>query len=93
MKYTPLKEWLERERSINASGYILIWAPEHPKSFSGGWYYEHRLIAERQIGRILRSWETVHHISGDKTDNSYDNLFICTRREHDRADQLTGEPS
>lgn len=89
MAYSPLQKWYKRESKTNENGYVLIHAPEHPKSFCGGWYYEHRLVAEKRIGRVLSSWETVHHISGDKTDNSWENLFICTRREHDYADRLT----
>lgn len=86
MRYTPIQKWDDRDTCLNGSGYVLVWIPEHPKSFSGGWYYEHRLAGEKQVGRILRSWETIHHISGDKTDNSWPNLFVCTRREHNRAD-------
>lgn len=89
MRYTPLQKWSRRETRMNPNGYVLVFAPEHPKSFGGGWYYEHRLVAEKKIGRILKSWETVHHISGNKTDNTWDNLFICTRKEHDRAERLT----
>lgn len=87
--YRPIKDWSDRIYKLNSNGYVLIMCPEHPKSFLGGFYYEHRLVAEKHIGRILKSWETVHHISGDKTDNSLKNLFVCTRQEHDLADRLT----
>lgn len=86
MRYTPIQKWHRRERKQNDHGYMLVWVPEHPKSFLGGWYYEHRLCAERHLGQILPSWVTVHHINGDKTDNSQENLFFCTRKEHDYAD-------
>lgn len=89
MKYTPIQKWYKRETKLNDHGYVLVYVPEHPKSFGGGWYYEHRLAAERQVGRVLEKWETVHHISGVKTDNSTYNLFVCTRKEHDLADRLT----
>lgn len=89
MRYIPLQKWHRREKCRNPNGYILVWVPEHPKAFNGGWYYEHRLAAEQSVGRILKTWETVHHISGDKTDNSWWNLFICSRKEHDLADRLT----
>lgn len=85
MRYTPLQKWYKREKKVNENGYVLVWVPEHPKAFKGGWYYEHRLCAERRMGQILPSWVTVHHISGDKTDNSWFNLFVCTRQEHDLA--------
>lgn len=88
-RYVPLAKWYNRDRKVNGNGYVLVWVPEHPKSFGGGWYYEHRLCAERDHGKVLPSWVTVHHISGDKTDNRPENLFACTRTEHDRVDRLT----
>src|SRR5688572_8862076 len=88
--YTPLKDWQDRPRMINGGGYVLIWVPEHPKSFDGGWYYEHRVAVEAHLGRVLHSSHTVHHISENKTDCSLRNLFVCTRVEHDRAVWLTG---
>lgn len=84
VKYTPIDKWSDRPLDMHSNGYILVWVPEHPKNF-GGYYYEHRLVMERKVGRVLNSWETVHHISEDKTDNSEDNLFCCTRDEHDYA--------
>lgn len=89
MKYTPISEWSEHERRIGPKGYWLIMVPKHPKSFSGGWYYCHRLVVEAEWGRILPSWATVHHINEDKTDNSLQNLFVCTRAEHDLAARTT----
>lgn len=83
--YRPIQRWYRREKSIHPSGYVLVHVPEHPKSFHGGWYYEHRLVIEKLFGRVLGSWETVHHLNENKTDNSLDNLFCCTRDEHDYA--------
>lgn len=83
--YSPILGWTTRDRKINENGYVLVWVPEHPKSFKGGWYYEHRLFMERELGRILKRWETVHHINEDKTFNAYENLFVCSRQEHDYA--------
>lgn len=84
-KYLPIQNWDDRNIEFSASGYVLVWVPEHPKSFGGGYYYEHRLVMERHLGRLLESWETVHHINEDKMLNIPDNLFCCTRREHDHA--------
>lgn len=47
-------------------------------------YHEHRLVVEQKIGRPLRSDEIVHHIDGNKRNNSLNNLMICTRAEHAR---------
>ena len=65
------------------NGYVLV-ESKHPKAF-GGWYFEHILTAEAHINRYLKDWETVHHINEIKNDNRIVNLFICSRREHDKA--------
>jgi len=82
--YFPIHAWHKRESRISREGYILIKVPEHPKSFKG-WYYEHRLIMEKQLNRIIEDWETIHHINNDKKDNRLINLFICSRKEHNKA--------
>lgn len=84
--YIPLRSWVKRDTKLNNKGYMLVYVPEHPKSFGGGWYYEHRLTVERSLGRLLESWETVHHINENKVDNFIDNLFLCSRVQHDYAD-------
>ena len=46
---------------------------------------EHVYVMEQHIGRTLYAWESVHHINEIKTDNHIDNLFLCSREEHDKA--------
>jgi hypothetical protein len=47
--------------------------------------YQHVVVVEKYMGRKLYAWETVHHINEIKTDNHIDNLFVCSRQEHDKA--------
>ncbi|QNN98315.1 HNH endonuclease [Streptomyces phage LilMartin] len=84
--YRPIRNWHNRKRMLSSEGYVLVFAPEHPKSFNGGWYYEHRMVFEARLGRLLNSDETVHHI-GIKTDNTRKNLFLCTWTEHERLNR------
>ena len=42
----------------------------------------YRRIAEKSIGRKLKSSEVVHHINGDRTDNRIANLQVMSKREH-----------
>src|SRR3954453_12912210 len=44
----------------------------------------HRVIVEEREGRTLASCEIVHHVDGDRFNNSGDNLVILSRAEHAR---------
>ena len=69
-------------KQVNSNGYIYIYAPDHPKATLRGYVLEHRLVAEKKIGRPIEDFEDVHHINGNKVDNSPDNLEVLSRREH-----------
>jgi hypothetical protein len=49
---------------------------------SGRYVYEHRYVAEQQMGRLLRKGEVVHHINGDIHDNRPDNLIVRSFSRH-----------
>ena len=40
--------------------------------------YLHRIVAEQSIGRKLRPGEIVHHLDEDKSNNSPENLVVCS---------------
>ena len=47
--------------------------------------HEHRRIAEQKLGRPLRKGEVVHHIDGDKLNNSPGNIAVLpSQAEHAR---------
>ena len=44
--------------------------------------HEHRVVAEAALGRSLVPGEVVHHIDGNKFNNSADNLKVMSRADH-----------
>ena len=63
-------------KTIDKSGYVLLYRPDHPDSNSNGYIREHRLVMEAKIGRRLLSTEVVHHIDGSTDNNHPDNLEL-----------------
>lgn len=62
-------------KHIDDRGYIQILMPEHPNAKSGSYIREHRLIAEKILGRFLKKSEVIHHIDNNKQNNLPKNLF------------------
>jgi replicative DNA helicase len=72
----------------NNRGYILLYLPDWPSAngHNGPWkgyVFEHRYVMEKHLGRSLTNKEIIHHINGDKQDNSLENLYLCRdSKEH-----------
>jgi endogenous inhibitor of DNA gyrase (YacG/DUF329 family) len=64
---------------INAGGY-------HVKSFRGRPVLMHRYIAEKILCRALERHEEVHHLNGNRADNTVDGPFVL----NDRGNLVSG---
>ena len=77
-------------RKVDADGYILVWIPSHPQA-RRGYVREHRIVAERALGRILLLGEVVHHKNGNKENNRPENLEVFSSNGEHLRHELTGK--
>lgn len=77
LPYKP--DWSRRSTS---TGYEVVYAPDHPRSWSTGYVYSHRVIVEQHLGRLLSRNEVVHHVDGNRRNNDIENLEILTPSRH-----------
>lgn len=88
LAYIPKRRWLlnrkrKPTRTITKYGYVLISAVDHPACNTSGHVYEHRLVMEKHLGRYLTELEVVHHIDGNRSNNSIENLYLySSQAEH-----------
>lgn len=65
-----------------SNGYVMVLTPDHPHADDKGYVEEHRLVAERAIGKILPREAVVHHGNSIRNDNRRENLVICPNQSY-----------
>lgn len=70
------KSEAKRTPTLGADGYKYVWFRD------GSGEPEHRYIMEQHLGRKLGRDEVVHHIDGNRGNNSIANLVVMSRGEH-----------
>ena len=63
-------------------GYIWEKDWSHPNANKQGYVYQHRIAAEKKLGRRLEKWEVVHHIDRNRSNNNPDNLEVYNQYDH-----------
>lgn len=77
-------------RVVDKSGYILVKVDSHPYMTKAGYVREHRLVAERILGRYLKATEVCHHIDENPANNSPDNLIVFETHAIHISQTMTG---
>lgn len=63
-------------------GYVVEYASDHPHASKSGHMFQHRLVMECVLGRLLEPGEIVHHLDECKWNNHPDNLALRTHASH-----------
>lgn len=94
-KRYSIKE-VEKTSYIDSFGYVQVWCGrgEGSRGRKDGYRLQHHLVMEDYIGRPLEKNEIVHHIDGNKQNNSIDNLYLCKstsehRQIHNQLEELS----
>jgi len=67
----------------SGKGWIYLLQPNHPFAIKSGYVLRSRLVIEKKIGRYLSPKEVVHHINGNRSDDSPKNLMLfSSQAEH-----------
>jgi hypothetical protein len=83
--------WIGKQWKHHDTKTMFTYAPDHPRSRSKGIMPVHVLVAEHRVGRYLDEGEVVHHLDGDRYNNSPQNLCVMLNREHLILHRLLGE--
>jgi len=70
--------------------YPAIYKPGHHLADYVGYVPIHKLVMEQRLGRRLRQGEIIHHKDWDKRNPHHSNLYLTTRKIHQRIPLYQG---
>lgn len=71
-------------KTTDSNGYVQVRNRNHPKAHKNGYIWEHRLLAEKALGKQLPDFAPVHHFNGEKSLNENGNLVVCQDNTYHR---------
>ena len=77
---------------VNADGRFRVWLPNHPRVDLHGYVYRTIVAYEAYHGVVIPLNKMIHHLDGNKLNDSKENLRLATRQEHSKYHDL-GEKS
>lgn len=78
---TGERAWNWRGGRALHGGYVMVRAPGHPRAASRRYVFEHIVVMEQLLGRVLLPNEHVHHKNGRRDDNRPENLELWRTKE------------
>jgi len=70
------------EKVVSKGDYNYAIVRNHPNRTKNDYVLHHRVVMENHLGRLLGPYEVVHHINGDKKDNTITNLEVMSNVDH-----------
>ena len=67
---------------IDNRGYFRVYRPDFPGSYGDGYAKRARVVYWIQTGHVIQAGEVLHHKSGDRLDDRFENLELLTHGEH-----------
>lgn len=72
------------EKLVSKGDYLYAVVKDHPLCTKHGYVLHHRIVMENHLKRLLTKDEVVHHIDGNRKNNSVENLQVLGAIAHCR---------
>jgi aspartate carbamoyltransferase regulatory subunit len=79
--------------SSTNNGYVILHIPDHHRAWKNGFVYEHIVVAESKYGMKITRDIAVHHIDGNRANNSPENLEVLSHSDHAKRHSKVQETS